>query len=159
MTSDSSTTDNIEVPHIPDPPHSVAFSDEIDYDLLNSYNIPDNPRSPTASTLADTQTFQTESTLTVPSFELGVSTGRSADSIWSGRTSTRRSWIWRHRDKVEINGKTYWKCNLCTRNPQRYADGSTKHPIEHLKSHRMTKEGLYNAGPCDGRKIHLKAFV
>ena len=36
------------------------------------------------------------------------------------------------------NGKIYWQRNLCNKNPKRYADGSTKHPIEHLKAHRMS---------------------
>ena len=84
-------------------------------------------------------TEDTESTLTTPSFQLGASTG--GNTIWSGRTSSRRSWIWNHGERVTIGGKTFWQCNLCTHNPQRYADGSTKHPIGHLKLHRLSKNG------------------
>ena len=38
-------------------------------------------------------------------------------------------------------GKWYWQCKLCRTNPKRYADGSTKHPIEYLKGHRMSESG------------------
>ena len=107
---------------------STIFPEEIDFDLFD----------PTQTQSIDTlDTADTKLTLTTLSFQLGVST---TGSIWSGRTSSRHSWVWRHGERVVINGKSFWQCKLCTRNPQRYADGSTKHPITHLKLHRMTKD-------------------
>ena len=73
--------------------------------------------------------------------QLHQSSTDSTPSIWAVRVSHRRSWIWRHGNEVIDNGKRYWRCNLCKTNPKQYADRSTKHPIEHLKSHRMTENG------------------
>ncbi|KAF8430176.1 hypothetical protein EV426DRAFT_580238 [Tirmania nivea] len=108
-------------------------------DGIDSPRIPETP-------------IDSDSTLTIPSFELGSSL--PADSIWSLRTSSQRSWIWRHGDAVMENGCKYWKCNICRRHPKRYADGSTKHPIEHLKTHRMTEHGLMPVVDLSTSAIH-----
>src|SRR5258706_15103960 len=94
--------------------------------------------------------FEFESS-TIPSNQLedsttpGPSIIEGSGSLWRLRSTPRRSWIWQHGDAVTDNGKRFWQCNLCKRNPKRYADGSTKHPIEHLKLHRMTETGPMEA--------------
>ena len=50
-----------------------------------------------------------------------------SNAMWAFRTSSRRSWIWRHGERVTENGKRYWKCNVCIRHPKRYAEGGTTH--------------------------------
>ena len=72
------------------------------------------------------------------------------------RNSSRRSWIWQHGTAVTVQGKGYWQCKLCKRNPKRYVDGSTKHPIDHLRFHQLSE-----AGPIEleaGANILRQAF-
>ena len=38
-----------------------------------------------------------------------------------------------------------WRCRLCPHHPKQYACGSTKHPIEHLRTHRLTDKGPIEA--------------
>ena len=83
-------------------------------------------------------TADTESTLTTPSFQLGALT---TGSIWSGRTSSRHSWVWRHGEGGNQRKKllAVQAMYSSTKNPQRYAGGSTKHPITHLKLKKMVQ--------------------
>ena len=65
----------------------------------------------------------------------------SGSSIWRMRNTSWRSWIWQHGVSVSVGGKKYWKCKLYRNNPKRYIEGSMKHPIKYLRSHRMTAYG------------------
>ncbi|KAF8432005.1 hypothetical protein BGX38DRAFT_1276993 [Terfezia claveryi] len=58
------------------------------------------------------------------------SSGAAPSSLWHMRNTPRRSWIWAAK---------------------RYADGSTKHPIQHLQGYRMTENGP--AEPLTGPSI------
>ena len=70
----------------------------------------------------------------------------SAAAIWTLRSTPRRSWIWQYGNTILIGNKKYWQCKLCRNNPKKYVEGSTKHPIDHLKhSHRMSAQGLLDA--------------
>ena len=110
--------DSCDIPALPDP-----LFDTLSHNSSSPHTISGSP---------------TESTLSLPLFPLDSIRG----SIWSSRISSRRSWIWNHGDRIQDKGKSYWKCGLCVRNPKRYADGSTKHPIDHLTTcHRMTENG------------------
>ena len=70
-----------------------------------------------------------------------IANDKGQHSLWRTRNTPRWSWIWKHGDAVTIAGKRYWQCKLCRRNPKRYADGSTKHPIKHLRTHKLTENG------------------
>ena len=58
----------------------------------------------------------------------------NSTSIWGSRRSQRRSWVWDHGDAIVDKVKRYWQCRLCKKNPKRYANGSTKHPIDYRGS-------------------------
>jgi len=76
---------------------------------------------------------------------------------WYNRSSQRRSWIWRHGTPVSINGKAFWRCGLCRNNPKQYSCGSTRHPIEHLRTqHRFTERGILE--PDSQNSIIRQAF-
>ena len=76
------------------------------------------------------------------------------------RTRNRRSWIWEHgRPFFDGQGRRYWECTICTRSPKRYADGSTKHPIEHLRTlHRLTEAGFISHDGGSGPNLIQQAF-
>lgn len=45
-------------------------------------------------------------------------------------------------DSITINNKRYWQCRVCRPgHAKKYADSSTKHPIQHLRTHRLTEYG------------------
>ena len=53
-----------------------------------------------------------------------------------------RSWIYQHGTLTTYKGKRVWECQLCSSNPQRYAYGTTGHPMKHLlKVHKITEQG------------------
>ena len=135
----------------------TAFDDALEYDIpddILELDIPERVGTP-GSITSGTTFSQADSTLTLPSFPIDPS--NRGDSIWDARTSTRRSWIWRHGDSVKEGGKKYWKCVLCTRT-KRYADDSTKHPIDHLrKVHRLTEQGPIPQLDTSNSAIH-RAF-
>ena len=67
-----------------------------------------------------------------------------------------RSWIYQHGTLTTYKGKRVWECQLCSStNPQRYAHGTTSHPMKHLlKVHRMTEQGsLSTSGSPSGNNI------
>ena len=81
-------------------------------------------------------------------------------ALWHMRSTPRRSWIWQHGDSVKVVNKRYWQCRLCTnRNtPKKYIEGSTKHPIDHLKLiHRLTAQGPLDSG-ASSASIIRQAF-
>jgi len=77
-------------------------------------------------------------------------------SSWYTRNLQRRPWIWQHGVQVTHNGKPFWRCRYCRQNPKQYACGSTKHPIEHLRTHRLTERGLIE--PEASNSIIRQAF-
>ena len=69
-------------------------------------------------------------------------TSSSSFGFLEPKPKVRRSWIWKHGLSVTINRKVYWQCNHCPPNqPKQYSDTSTKHPIDHLKHHRINEHG------------------
>ena len=66
------------------------------------------------------------------------------------------TWIWQHGIQIIHNGKPHWRCRLCRHNPKQYACGSTKHPIEHLRTHRLTERGPME--PESSNSIIRQAF-
>lgn len=77
------------------------------------------------------------------------------------RAKVRRSWIWKHGTSTTVHNRTFWKCSLCPpRHAKQYADSSTKHQIEHLRTHRLTEHGLIptQAAGSEAPSIIRQAF-
>ena len=54
-------------------------------------------------------------------------------------------------DSITINNKRYWQCRVFRPgHAKKYTDSSTKHPIQHLRTHRLTEHGLMDLSTGPG---------
>ena len=121
---------------------------------FTSYEFDNSTATPAPSTIPATTT---ELEL-IPVLDITLASTSSASSssntIRHQRPASRRSWIWQYGNTILIGDKKYWECKLCRNHPKKYVEGSTKHPIDHLKlSHRMTAKGLLDPNAVNGTSL------
>ena len=140
-TSTSIPTDNLPIDPALD---GYASTIEDNFSDLTSFN---------SSQFDDQYTPQSESAS-------ASATPSSSFAFLQTRDKVRRSWIWKYSTPATIHNKTLWQCSLCPPSrPKRYADSSTKHQIEHLRSHhRMTKFGQLSPRSSEVPNIIRQAF-
>ena len=140
-------TDTLREPPLLEPPDFTSF----EFDNSTATPAPSTiPATPTELKL-------------IPALDVTLgstsSPSSSSNTIWHQRPSSRRSWIWKYGNTILIGHKKYWECKLCRNNPKKYVEGSTKHPIDHLKlSHRMTAKGLLDPNAANGTTLIRQAF-
>ena len=124
---------------------------------FTSFEFDNSTATPAPSTIPPTELEL------IPALDVTLSSTSSPSSsshtIWHQHPSSRHSWIWQYSNTILIGNENYWECKLCRNNPKKYVEGSTKHPIDHLKlSHRMTAKGLLDPNAANGTSLICQAF-